>query len=73
MGRCGLRVAAIACRGVLNMAGKDYLNDVQECEKKPLWQRIGWLLVIWTASVASLAVFAMLVRLFMSAAGMKSH
>ena len=19
------------------MAGKDYLNDVQECEKKPLW------------------------------------
>ena len=55
------------------MAGKDYLNDVQECEKKPLWQRIGWLLVIWTASVASLAVFAMLVRLFMTAAGMKSH
>ena len=55
------------------MAGKDYLNDVQACEKKPLWQRIGWLLVIWTASVASLAVFAMLVRLFMSAAGMKTH
>lgn len=55
------------------MAGKDYLNDVQECEKKPLWQRIGWLLLIWTASVASLFVFAMLIRLFMTAAGMKSH
>ena len=57
----------------LNMAGKDYLNDVQACEKKPLWQRIGWLVLIWTASVASLAVFAMLIRLFMTAAGMKSH
>lgn len=55
------------------MAGKNYLNDVQACEKKPLWQRIGWLLLIWTASVASLAVFAMLIRLFMTAAGMKSH
>ena len=55
------------------MAGKDFLHDVQECEKKPLWQRIGWLLVIWTASVASLGVFAWLIRLFMTAAGMKTH
>ena len=55
------------------MAGKDYLNDVQECEKKPLWQRIGWLLVIWTGSVVTLAAFAWLIRLFMTAAGMKSH
>ena len=55
------------------MAGKDYLREVQEAEKKPLWQRIGWLLVIWTASVASLGVFAWLIRLFMTAAGMKSH
>ncbi|MFP3516899.1 DUF2474 domain-containing protein [Pseudomonas sp. SIMBA_077] len=55
------------------MAGKDYLNDVQACEKKPLWQRIGWMLLIWTASVASLGLFAMLIRMFMTAAGMKSH
>jgi len=55
------------------MAGKDYLHDVQECEKKPLWQRIGWLLVIWTGSVATLAGFAWLIRMFMTAAGMKSH
>ena len=55
------------------MAGKDYLHEVQEAEKKPLWQRVGWLLVIWTASVASLGVFAWLIRLFMTAAGMKSH
>ena len=65
--------AAFSSEECLNMAGKDYLNDVQECEKKPLWQRIGWLVLIWTASVASLAVFAMLIRLFMTAAGMKSH
>jgi len=55
------------------MAGKDYLREVQEAEKMPLWQRIGGLLVSWTGSVATLAVFAWLIRLFMTAAGMKTH
>ena len=36
------------------MAGKDYLNDVQACEKKPLWQRIGWLVLIWTLPQAAI-------------------
>ncbi|WP_124337443.1 DUF2474 domain-containing protein [Pseudomonas chlororaphis] len=43
-------------------------------EHKPsLWQRLGWMLVIYVGSVAALGVFAMLIRLFMQAAGMKSH
>ncbi|WP_263260221.1 DUF2474 domain-containing protein [Pseudomonas sp. RIT-PI-S] len=41
--------------------------------KKPLWQRLGWLLLIWTASVVTLGVVAGLLRLLMAAAGMRSH
>jgi Protein of unknown function (DUF2474) len=39
-------------------------------EKKPLWQRLGWLVLIWACSVATLGVVAWLLRLFMSAAGL---
>ncbi|MBV6288823.1 DUF2474 domain-containing protein [Pseudomonas aegrilactucae] len=39
----------------------------------PLWQRLGWLALIWTASVAVLGVAAWVMRLFMSAAGLTSH
>ena len=39
-------------------------------EKKPLWQRLGWLLAIWAASVLALGAVAGLLRLFMQAAGM---
>ncbi|CAI3789853.1 hypothetical protein AHFPHNDE_03562 [Pseudomonas sp. MM227] len=42
-------------------------------EKKPLWKRLGWLVVIYAGSVVALGLFAMLIRLFMTAAGMKSH
>jgi hypothetical protein len=41
--------------------------------KKPLWQRLGWLVLIWVLSVISLGVVAGLLRLFMAAAGMRSH
>lgn len=41
--------------------------------KKPLWQRLGWLVLIWAASVVSLGVVAGLLRLLMAAAGMRSH
>ncbi|MDD0976080.1 DUF2474 domain-containing protein [Pseudomonas fontis] len=50
------------------MTGKDTFEE----EKKPLLQRLGWLAVIWTGSVLTLAVFAWLVRLFMSAAGLST-
>ncbi|NER59967.1 DUF2474 domain-containing protein [Pseudomonas sp. MAFF212428] len=42
-------------------------------QPRPLWQRLGWLAVIWTASVAALGVAAWIMRLFMSAAGLSSH
>ncbi|UFH48838.1 DUF2474 domain-containing protein [Pseudomonas sp. KNUC1026] len=44
-----------------------------EQTKKPLWQRLGWLALIWLGSVVSLAVVAGLIRLLMSAAGMRTH
>lgn len=41
--------------------------------RKPLWQRLGWLVLIWVASVVSLGLVAGLLRLLMAAAGMRSH
>lgn len=40
---------------------------------KPLWRRIGWLLILWSASVLALGVVAALFRLLMTAAGMRTH
>lgn len=39
-------------------------------EKKPLWQRLGWLVLIWAGSVLALGLVAGLLRLLMRAAGM---
>ncbi len=39
-------------------------------EKKPLWQRLGWLVLIWACSVTALGIVAWLLRQFMSAAGL---
>ena len=39
-------------------------------ETKPLWQRLGWLLLIWAGSVLALGAVSYLLRLFMQAAGM---
>ncbi|MDC8758189.1 DUF2474 family protein [Janthinobacterium fluminis] len=36
------------------------------------WRRLGWLLAIWCASVAALAVLAYLMRLLMRAAGLSN-
>ncbi|MBZ9663485.1 DUF2474 domain-containing protein [Pseudomonas sp. LMG 31766] len=41
-----------------------------EQDKKPLWQRLGWLVLIWACSVTALGVVAWLLRQFMSAAGL---
>lgn len=42
-------------------------GDTQE--QKLLWQRLAWLVGIWSASVLALGAVAYLLRLFMSAAG----
>jgi hypothetical protein len=53
------------------MSEKPIVTDTEE--KKPLWKRLGWLVVIYAGSIVALGIFAMLIRLFMTAAGMKSH
>lgn len=39
---------------------------------RPWWKKLGWLVLIWSASVASLGLFAWLMKLFMRAAGMSN-
>src|SRR3546814_12094970 len=39
-------------------------------EPKPLWKRMTWLVLIWSASVLALGVVAWLLRQFMTAAGL---
>ncbi|MBA1204650.1 DUF2474 domain-containing protein [Pseudomonas capeferrum] len=48
-------------------------NDGIEEPKRPLWQRLGWLVLIWGASVLALGIVAWLMRMFMAAAGLTTH
>ncbi|MGK9064219.1 DUF2474 domain-containing protein [Stutzerimonas chloritidismutans] len=48
---------------------KNEPNDGAQ-KPKPLWQRMTWLVVIWSASVLTLGVVAWLLRQFMTAAGL---
>lgn len=48
-------------------------HDFEQDEHKPLWQRLGWLAIIWTGSVLALFIVASLMRLFMNAAGLTTH
>ncbi|MCY1458435.1 DUF2474 domain-containing protein [Pseudomonas umsongensis] len=54
------------------MTGKHSLRDIEQAEKKPLWQRLGWLAMIWAGSVGALFIVASLMRMFMSAAGLST-
>lgn len=55
------------------MAGKHSLEEIKAAEKKPLWQRLGWLALIWVGSVGALFIVASLMRMFMNAAGLSAH
>jgi hypothetical protein len=37
---------------------------------RPWWKKLGWLVLIWSASVAALGVVALLLKLLMRAAGL---
>jgi hypothetical protein len=39
--------------------------------RKPWLRRIGWFVLLWTASVAALGVVALILRAFISLAGLK--
>lgn len=41
--------------------------------RKPWLRRIGWLVLIWSASVAALGVVALLIRALMSLAGLTAR
>lgn len=45
---------------------------MDKVEKKPLWQRLGWLVGIWAVSVLALGAVSYLLRLFMNAAGLST-
>ncbi|MBV6824176.1 DUF2474 domain-containing protein [Pseudomonas sp. PD9R] len=55
------------------MNGKHSLQEIEHAEKKPLWQRLGWLALIWVCSVGTLFIVASLMRMFMNAAGLTTH
>ncbi|MHC8357367.1 DUF2474 domain-containing protein [Pseudomonas sp. LB3P81] len=55
------------------MTTKHTLQEIEAAEKKPLWQRLGWLAMIWTGSVVALFIVASLMRMFMNAAGLSTH
>ncbi len=57
------------------MVHKDVVTNEQASEtvQSPWYKRVGWLVLIYVGSVVALGLFAMLIRLFMTAAGMKSH
>lgn len=48
-------------------------RDIQgERPKSSLAKRLGWMILIWLASVAALALMSLLMKLFMKAAGFNS-
>lgn len=47
---------------------------IKPVQKKTYWyQRIGWMIIIWSLSVLSLAIIASLFKLLMYSAGMRTH
>ncbi|MFP1724715.1 DUF2474 domain-containing protein [Lonsdalea quercina] len=41
--------------------------------RAPFWQRLLWMVLIWSGSILALGVVSLLFRMMMTAAGMKSH
>ena len=49
---------------------KPDLESILEAERRPRWQRLLWLIALWSASVATLGLLAWAMRLLMGAAGL---
>ncbi|RUP08270.1 DUF2474 family protein [Hyphomicrobium sp.] len=53
--------------------GRLSLSPAGTGTEKPSWlRRIGWLVLLWIAGVATVAVVAIVIRVFMTAAGLKT-
>ena len=46
-------------------------GEEEAAPKPPLWSRLGWLVAIWAASIAALAVVAGILRFVMGLAGLR--
>ena len=42
------------------------MGDAPNDEEAPLWQRLGWLVLIWAGSVAALGAVAYVLRLWIA-------
>ncbi len=54
------------------MASQGEKKVPERREQKPLWQRMSWLVLIWSGSVLAIAVIAWLLRQAMNAAGLSA-
>ncbi|OAT33216.1 DUF2474 domain-containing protein [Proteus myxofaciens] len=50
-----------------------YLKQKSSHKKTCWYQKIGWMIIIWTLSVLSLVVIASFFKLLMYSAGMRTH
>lgn len=48
-------------------------RELNPADNKPLWQRLAWMAGIWACSLVALGVVAWVLRLVLTAAGLKSH
>ena len=60
-------------KGIIDMKTEAYMIEKQSQNRGPLWKKIMWLIVIYSASIMALGLVATLFRMMMTAAGMKSH
>jgi hypothetical protein len=64
---------AITSEEGMTMSAKDSSHEPDPALKKPVWQRVAWLVAIYVGSVTVLGIVAYGMRLFMNAAGLTAH
>ncbi|WP_416414260.1 DUF2474 domain-containing protein [Pantoea sp. App145] len=49
------------------------MSQMNPAKQQPVWKRIFWMVLIYSASVLALGLVATLFRFMMAAAGMRTH